>query len=88
MPSATLSPETFMRTPKQIAASRANGSKSRGPKTEAGKRQSSINSRRHGLLSQGVVLDNERDETFQTLLQQHIHKFAPADDIEQNAIEE
>lgn len=77
-----------MRTPKQAAAARLNGSKSRGPVTEAGKRRSSINSRRHGLLSKGVVLNNEVDETFQLLLQQHIEKFAPADDIEQNPIEE
>jgi len=77
-----------VRTAKQIAASRANGSKSRGPKTEAGKRRSSINSTRHGLLSGIVVLENESRENFGMLLQQHVDKLDPADDIEFSAIEE
>lgn len=78
-----------MRTAKQTAASRANGAKSCGPKTEAGKRRSSINARRHGLLSKIVVLDNlESHDTFNLVLQQHYAKFGPMDDVEACAIEE
>ncbi len=43
-----------MRTARQIEASRLNGARSRGPVTDAGKRKSSRNSRRHGLYSQTV----------------------------------
>jgi len=38
------------RTARQRAASRANGAKSRGPKTEAGKGVSSQNARKHGVF--------------------------------------
>jgi hypothetical protein len=38
-----------MSSPKQIAANRENGRKSRGPRTPAGKARSNGNARRHGL---------------------------------------
>jgi hypothetical protein len=41
-----------MRSEKQIAASRLNGAKSRGPLTPATKLKSSANSYRHGRYSQ------------------------------------
>lgn len=77
-----------MRTAKQAAASRLNGSRSRGPKTPEGKRRISINARRHGLLSKCVVLDHECAEDFGLLLQQHVDKLQPTEDIEFSAIEE
>jgi hypothetical protein len=40
----------------RIDASRANGKLSRGPKTEDGKRRSSQNARRHGLLSKNGLI--------------------------------
>lgn len=46
--------EGEMRTARQIEASRLNGARSRGPATDAGKRKSSRNSRRHGLYSKTV----------------------------------
>ena len=45
-------------TEAQIAASRRNGSLSRGPKTAEGKSISSRNAYRHGLAGEGVVLDD------------------------------
>ena len=39
--------------------SRKNGARSRGPKTEAGKRIASRNSFQHGLCSKATVLPNE-----------------------------
>ena len=38
-----------MSSEKQVAASRANGKKGRGPTTEAGRRKSKMNARKHGL---------------------------------------
>jgi hypothetical protein len=88
LPAATLSAETKMRLTKAIRASRANGALSRGPKTIEGRRRSSLNATRHGLLAKGVVLRNESAENFAALLAQHIAKLDPADDVEQCAIEE
>ena len=45
----------------QIAASRRNGARSRGPKTAAGKARSAGNATRHGLASRTVVLVREED---------------------------
>ena len=77
-----------MRLSKQILASRRNGARSRGPKTEQGKQRSSTNAIRHGLLAKGVVLKNESEENFAAMLAQHVAKLSPADDVEQGAIEE
>jgi hypothetical protein len=57
-----------MSTPKQIAASRANGAKSKGPVTPQGKRNSSRNATRHGLLAETVVLEAEHTGRFLALL--------------------
>jgi hypothetical protein len=45
-----------MSTPKQIAASRANGARSKGPVTDQGKRNSSRNSTRHDLFAETIRL--------------------------------
>ena len=73
---------------KRAIASRANGAKSKGPITEEGKRRSSHNAMRHGLLADLVVLKHECPKTFQQVLDQHIAKFNPADDVELDAVEE
>ena len=70
------------------AASRANGALGHGPVSEAGKRNSSQNAIRHGLLAKSTVLGNESGETFERLLAQHQAKLRPADDVEEGAIEE
>ena len=77
-----------MRLTTAIKASRANGARSRGPKSPAGKRRSSLNAIRHGLLAKNVVLMNESEEVFAALLAQHMDKLGPADDVEQAAVEE
>ena len=65
-----------MRSDLQIQASRANGSKSRGPVTEEGKLASSRNSLKHGILSQIVLLPGEDVESFEAdavdLFEEHL----------------
>ncbi len=77
-----------MNLTKRIIASRKNGARSRGPKTDEGKKRSSANSLRHGLLSDCIVLPNESGEIFQALLNQYLSKIDPADGVEHDAVEE
>jgi hypothetical protein len=77
-----------MSSQRRIDASKRNGARSGGPKTPAGKRRSSINATRHGLLAKCVVLDGESEPQFLLLLAQHQDKFAPRDDIEFGMIED
>ena len=64
-----------MRTPKQIAASRANGAKSLGPVSLQGKIAASRNSTRHGLFAENIVLEAEDTGRFlelvESLFQEH-----------------
>jgi len=73
---------------KRVLSSRANGSRSRGPVTPAGKQASSLNAIRHGLLAKCVVLTNECRENFEILMAQHIDRYRPADDVELSVVEE
>jgi len=73
---------------KRILSSRANGARSHGPVTPAGKQASSLNAIRHGLLAKCVVLSNECRENFDILMAQHIDRYRPADDVELSVVEE
>ena len=53
----------------QIAASRANGARSRGPVSPDGKARSSRNSTSHGLLARAILLDGESRDRFNNLVQ-------------------
>ena len=66
-----------MRSDKQIQASKTNGARSRGPITQQGKRNSSRNSTRHGLLTQAVVLEEESAHGFEKLLADFTHEYRP-----------
>jgi hypothetical protein len=66
-----------MRSNKQIQASKTNGALSQGPTTEKGKRNSSRNSTRHGLLSQTVVLEEESTDRFLELHAAYMDEFQP-----------
>ncbi len=64
-------------TEKQIQAARANGAKSRGPKTAQGKLASSRNATTHGLTARTVVLHNESEAQFEADLRAYLDHFRP-----------
>ena len=73
---------------RRVQSSKANGALSKGPSTPAGKRNSSLNALRHGLCASCIVLDHESRENFLILLQQHVDRFQPANEVEFGMIEE
>lgn len=77
-----------MSSQRRIDSSRANGHRSHGPATPAGKLRSSQNALKHGLLSDTIVLPGESAECFDTLCTEHLQRFAPADGVERGMIEE
>ena len=52
----------------KLIANRSNALKSTGPRSEAGKRQSAVNSRTHGLNSLLITGDAELEEGFSLLV--------------------
>ena len=78
-----------MRTPAQQAASRANGARSRGPKTGAAEEpRTSMEAHSLHLLARTTVLKNESLKGFRELVRQHMLRIAPRDAVEQTAVEE
>jgi hypothetical protein len=75
-------------TEKQKAASRANGAKSRGPKTEAGRQRSPQNAAKHGLCAGLVLLTNESEERFQNHRAAYLDRFQPADPVETGLVDQ
>ena len=53
---------------RKIAANRANAAKSTGPKTPRGKRNSSRNGIRHGLLASVILIEGESRDRFLELI--------------------
>src|SRR5690349_374959 len=77
-----------MSSQRKLAASRANGGRSRGPLTPQGKQHSSYNAVRHGILADCTVLGFECRGNFEQLLQHHIDRFQPLNDVEFGFVEE
>ena len=75
-------PEIKKSSPRRIAASRANGAKSRGPVTAQGKERSSKNALKHGLASATIVLTTEDWPNYLQCRETYIRRFQPADDVE------
>jgi len=70
----------------RAAASRINGAKSHGPKTEDGRRAVSLNAVKHGLTAETVVLPNESEEEYQAELHGYLQHFAPANKPESDLV--
>jgi hypothetical protein len=77
-----MTPEIPMASEKQKAASRANGAKSRGPVTSAGKLRSARNNVERGLLARTVVLDGESLPRFHALMTSLQEELKPETTIE------
>lgn len=71
-----------MSTPHRTAINRANAQHSTGPKTEAGKKKSSLNAVRHGLTGQIVVMPNEDLEAYRIHLKSLMDECDPKGSIE------
>ena len=76
-----------MRSDLQIEASRANGSKSRGPISEEGKLASSRNGLKHGVLSSIVLLPGEDAASFEADAQDLFDEHKPVGPTEQEFVE-
>ena len=76
-----------MRTQAQIEASRANGAKTRGPITPAGKRRSSRNATTHGLLATTFVTEGESEEPFHRHMEAFHIGFNPQSPLESALVE-
>jgi len=77
-----------MSSQQKINSARANGAKSHGPKTEAGRKASSMNALTHGLYANGVVLATESPEQHQEMLQAYVQQFQPDGPAETDLVEE
>ena len=73
---------------KRILAARANGARSRGPKTPQGKARSSRNALRHGFLSARVAVDPESRSSFREVFDLLVARLSPGDDAELGLIQE
>src|SRR5512145_494351 len=77
-----------MATPAQILANRANSQLSTGPKTEEGKRASSLNACRHGLTGTQIVLPGEDAEAYEELRRGMHDSYTPANDPEKVLVDQ
>jgi hypothetical protein len=66
-----------MSTPNRAEINQANAQHSTGPKTAAGKKQSSLNALRHGLTAQIVVMPNEDLQAYQHHLKSFTDEYRP-----------
>ena len=73
---------------RRILSSRANGRLSKGPTSAAGKQRSSLNAVTHGILAKHLVLDSESADGFLNMLNTHLTRIQPADDLEASLVED
>ncbi|MGA2134047.1 MAG: hypothetical protein ABSH50_17275 [Bryobacteraceae bacterium] len=77
-----------MPTKKQLAANRRNAARCTGPKTDTGKAKCSLNALRHGFYSSTVILPGENPAEFDKMLHQLRTTYQPADDYQQQMVDE
>ena len=75
-------------TEAQRAAARANGAKSHGPATDAGKSKSALNAVKHGLTSNALVLSTESREKMDELRQAYRDEYQPQGQTETDLVDE
>src|SRR5260370_33858965 len=77
---------TPMTPERKTAIARANGAKSRGPKTPEGKAVSSMNALRHGLTASRPLLPGESQESFEELLKEYMEEYDPDGPAERDVV--
>jgi hypothetical protein len=61
----------------RVDANRQNAQSSTGPRTEAGKQKSALNSVRHGLTGQTIILPADQVEAYQNFTEGYLKELAP-----------
>src|SRR5438034_5544493 len=87
----TLEVRSVTEMPSQLKSdtARANGAKSRGPKSAEGKEKSSKNSLRHGFTSRhSILFDCENPEEFKEMQDYYAAMHHPATPAEQDLVDE
>src|SRR5947207_15128411 len=77
-----------MSSSRRIAASRANGARSHGPKTPEGKARSSKNAITHGLLARTVLIGTESEEGLRDTVDAYLERFPNPDPVAFTLIQE
>ena len=75
-------------SPSRAEASRINGAKSHGPKTEDGRRAASLNAIKHGLTGKHLLIGPEDREEFDAMLADYQSDVAPQGAIQQTLFDE
>ena len=70
-----------------IARNRANASHSTGPKTEAGKKRSSLNAYRHGPTGQTIILPAEDLDAYQDVTRTFFNDYKPVCTLEKHLVQ-
>jgi hypothetical protein len=73
--------------PARAAASRSNAQHSTGPRTDAGKQRSSLNSLTHGLTARTAVLPSEDPAAYQQHCRQFFDEHKPATPTETQLVQ-
>jgi hypothetical protein len=76
-----------MTTSKQLVANRGNALRSTGPRTPKGKSASALNSTKHGILSERVLLPDEDHLEFERLLGELRTRLNPEGPLESALVE-
>ena len=71
----------------RTARNRANAAHSTGPKTEAGKKRSSLNAYRHGLTGQTIILTAEDLVAYQDVTRTFFNDYKPVGTLEKRLVQ-
>jgi hypothetical protein len=77
-----------MTSPLKSETARINGAKSRGPKTDQGRADSSMNAVKHGLTAKTLILPNENPDRFREMFKGYFDLFQPANQKEIELVSE
>ncbi len=76
-----------MTSDKQLHANRANATKSPGPRSQAGKARSRLNSRKHGLTAKMLIIVGEDADDFDELRAELMDEYDPQSALECELVE-